>query len=201
MAIETSLSKVNIFSTKELYDENSASLGEDEISFIPVDEVVSTGFILPFVGSSVPEGWLPCDGAKVSRSTYAKLFAAIGTTYGSGDGSTTFNLPNLNNGSFLEGSNTPGTVKSASASVPDHYHAFGYNTANNNGRFIATNATVKYRLAKDVAYRGWNGSGGGGGYNSNTTDAAQANMVTSLPTTSGAVVQPKSVTVKFCIKY
>lgn len=43
--------------------------------------------------SGVPSGWLPCDGAAVSRSTYASLFAAIGVSYGAGDGSTTFNVP------------------------------------------------------------------------------------------------------------
>lgn len=53
------------------------------------------GTILPFAGSSAPTGYLICDGSAVSRTTYANLFAVIGTTYGAGDGSTTFNLPNL----------------------------------------------------------------------------------------------------------
>jgi microcystin-dependent protein len=48
-----------------------------------------------FAGSAAPAGYLLCNGAAVSRSTYAQLFAAIGSTYGAGDGSTTFNLPNL----------------------------------------------------------------------------------------------------------
>jgi microcystin-dependent protein len=54
-----------------------------------------TGIMLPFAGStsSVPSGWLYCDGSAVSRTTYAKLYGVIGTTYGAGDGSTTFNLP------------------------------------------------------------------------------------------------------------
>ena len=54
---------------------------------------VPTGTILPFAGTVVPDGFLLCNGAAVSRTTYAKLFAAIGTKWGSGDGSTTFNLP------------------------------------------------------------------------------------------------------------
>jgi microcystin-dependent protein len=52
------------------------------------------GVIFPFAGTSIPSGWLLCNGAAVSRTTYAALFAVIGTTYGSGDGTTTFNLPN-----------------------------------------------------------------------------------------------------------
>lgn len=165
-------------------------------------DVEPVGTIFAFAGNNIPTGYLPCNGSAISRTTYANLFAVIGTTYGAGNGSTTFNLPNLNNGSFLEGSNTVGTVKSASASVPDHYHAFGYNNTNNGGRFIATNETKTYYLPNNVGFRAWNGSGGGGRYESNTATAAQANMVTSLPTTDTRVtVQPKSVTVKFCIKY
>ena len=53
------------------------------------------GMVQMFAGSTAPSGWLLCNGAAVSRTTYAALFAVIGTTYGSGDGSTTFNLPDL----------------------------------------------------------------------------------------------------------
>lgn len=54
-----------------------------------------TGTVLPFAGSVAPTGWLLCYGQAVSRTTYAPLFAVIGTTFGVGDGSTTFNLPDL----------------------------------------------------------------------------------------------------------
>jgi len=57
---------------------------------------VPTGSLFPFAGSAAPTGYLLCDGSAVARTgTYAALFAVIGTTYGSGDGSTTFNLPDL----------------------------------------------------------------------------------------------------------
>ena len=55
------------------------------------------GIISQFAGSTAPPGYLLCDGAAVSRTTYSSLFTTIGTTYGTGDGSTTFNLPNLQN--------------------------------------------------------------------------------------------------------
>lgn len=51
--------------------------------------------MVAFDPSSPPEGWLECNGAAVSRTTYAALFAVVGTAYGAGDGSTTFNLPNM----------------------------------------------------------------------------------------------------------
>ena len=55
-----------------------------------------TGSITMFAGLSAPNGYLLCDGSAISRTTYSALFNAIGTAYGAGDGSTTFNLPNLN---------------------------------------------------------------------------------------------------------
>jgi microcystin-dependent protein len=56
-----------------------------------------SGSVIAYAGSSAPSGWLMCDGSAVSRAVYAALFAVVGTTYGAGDGSTTFNLPNLVN--------------------------------------------------------------------------------------------------------
>ena len=56
---------------------------------------VPSGALTAYAGSSAPTGWLIADGSAVSRTTYATLFAAIGTTYGAGNGSSTFNLPNL----------------------------------------------------------------------------------------------------------
>ena len=56
---------------------------------------IPTGAVVPFAGASAPTGWILTFGQAVSRTTYAALFAVIGTTYGSGDGSTTFNLPDL----------------------------------------------------------------------------------------------------------
>ena len=55
-----------------------------------------TGSLVAWAGSSAPTGWLSTDGSDISRTTYAGLFSVIGTTYGAGDGSTTFGLPNFN---------------------------------------------------------------------------------------------------------
>lgn len=59
------------------------------------DRPLIAGMVSIFTGSTPPSGWMFCDGAAVSRTTYSELYAAIGTAYGSGDGSTTFNLPDL----------------------------------------------------------------------------------------------------------
>ena len=58
-------------------------------------DVQPAGMISPFGNSTAPSGWLQCNGAAVSRTTYADLFAAIGTVYGAGDGTTTFNVPEI----------------------------------------------------------------------------------------------------------
>lgn len=65
-----------------------------ELNGHPIGGVI-TGSIQMYAGSTAPSGWLICDGSAVSRTTYADLFSVIGTTYGTGDGSTTFNIPNL----------------------------------------------------------------------------------------------------------
>ena len=67
----------------------------------------------------VPDGWLQCNGAAVSRTTYAALFAVIGTKYGSGNGRTTFNLPNIHR-RFIEGTTSASEVAdTVSAGLPD----------------------------------------------------------------------------------
>lgn len=66
------------------------------------------GSIIMFGGATAPNGWLICDGSAVSRTTQADLFDAIGTAFGSGDGSTTFNLPDMR-GQFPRGLNTTGS--------------------------------------------------------------------------------------------
>lgn len=56
---------------------------------------LATGIVWPYAGATAPTGFLLCDGSAVSRTTYADLFTIIGTTYGAGNGSTTFNVPDL----------------------------------------------------------------------------------------------------------
>lgn len=71
-----------------------------------------TGALMPYAGITEPTGWLWCAGQAVSRSTYANLFAAISTTFGVGDGSTTFNVPDLR-GRFPLGKDNMGSGGSA----------------------------------------------------------------------------------------
>jgi len=70
--------------------------GAGQLSFADVAaSAFNSGMLMPYAGASAPTGWLLCYGQAISRTTYADLFAVVGTTYGNGDGSTTFNLPDL----------------------------------------------------------------------------------------------------------
>ena len=69
---------------------------------VKVADTLPLGAIVLFGGTNAPTGWLICDGSAISRTTYSKLFSAIGTTFGEGDGITTFNLPNYK-GKFAVG--------------------------------------------------------------------------------------------------
>lgn len=72
------------------------------LSATVTSDINEVGKVVAFAKSSAPSGFLKCNGAAVSRTTYAALYAAIGTTFGSGDGSTTFNVPDLR-GEFVRG--------------------------------------------------------------------------------------------------
>ena len=150
---------------------------------------VPTGMISAF--HTVPEGWLQCNGAAVSRTTYAALFAVIGTKYGSGDGSTTFNLPNLHH-RFIEGTNTTSEVgQSVSAGLPN-----------------ITGYLCKSDFSNDTSYTGVfsqteRGSAWGGGTSGyeNTWDRPYFSARASNSAYgSSSVVQPASIRMTLCLK-
>ena len=78
------------------------------------------GVILAFGGSSAPSKWVLCDGSAISRTTYSELFSVIGTTYGNGNGTTTFNIPDLR-GKIPVGKNS-GTFNTLGGSVGAETH-------------------------------------------------------------------------------
>ena len=99
------------------------------------DLICPPGMITFFHATDVPEGWLLCNGASVSRTTYSRLFAKIGTKYGAGDGSTTFALPNLD-GRVLQGTTNTGNVGNyLEAQLPNitGYHRSVINAGSDDG--------------------------------------------------------------------
>ena len=77
----------------------------------------STGTIVPWSDTTAPSGFLECNGQAISRTTYSALFAIVGTTYGSGNGSTTFNVPDLKNDVPLGRSNAKALASTGGANT------------------------------------------------------------------------------------
>ena len=107
----------------------------NESGTVALTSLVPPGCIMQYGGSSAPSGWLLCNGSAIVRTTYASLFAIIGTTYGPGNGTTTFNIPDLrtrvavglnSTGTFnalgLTGGQESVTLTSAQSGVPAHTH-------------------------------------------------------------------------------
>ena len=111
------------------------------------------GRIEQYGGSSVPSGWLECDGSAVSRATYARLFAAISTTWGAGDGSTTFNVPDFRGRTLIgKGTGSGLTARALAATGGEENHTL---TQAELPTSTATIATQTQNL----------GTGGGSGVN------------------------------------
>jgi len=91
-------------------------------------EGIPTATIVPWSSASVPSGFLECDGAAVSRTTYADLFAIVGTTYGAGDGSTTFNVPDLQDNVAVGKSNNKALASTGGANTVANSGNVGTNT-------------------------------------------------------------------------
>ena len=154
---------------------------------------VPPGTIIHYAGRTVPSGWLICNGANVSRTDYAALFAAIGTIYGAGNGSTTFGLPNMG-GRFLEGTTYTGSVGTYhSAGLPNITGQINKLPTPWNGLLYEQNGALKPVNVGDKAY-----SGNSNGSNFRLElDASGANEIFGNSTT----VQPPSMALLPCIKF
>ena len=148
---------------------------------------VPPGTIIHYAGRTVPSGWLICNGANVSRTDYAALFAAIGTIYGTGNGVTTFGLPNLN-GRFFEGTTYTGSVGT--------YHSAGL--PNITGNINMANAWGGLAEA-GALYKSKTTRGPGGGADNGTNMYINAAKSSSIYGSSSSV-QPPSMALLACIK-
>jgi microcystin-dependent protein len=160
------------------------------------------GIIMAFAGATAPTGFLSCNGATVSRTTYADLFAAIGTTWGAGDGSTTFRIPDLR-GTFLRGSGTNATGSSSGA-VGQAVGTYAADTYLNHSH-TATSTDAGHTHVNQTT--GPNGAGGGSlvgffGASTATTNTGFASITTTVATstTGGTETKPKNYGVLYIIK-
>lgn len=174
---------------------------------------IPSGCIIPFAGpvENIPAGWLLCDGSAVSRSAYANLYNAIGVAWGTGDGATTFNLPDLR-GMFLRGMAGSDTVADPDANTR-LANANGGNSGNNVGSYQgdairnitgtfgtaqrwnwAQATTGAFEKSQDPSSQTYEHNKLYSGNNINTFDASRVVPV-------GSDNRPKNVYVTYIIKY
>lgn len=153
--------------------------------------LIPTGMIAPFAMSTAPTGWLECDGSAVSRTTYADLFTALSTTHGVGDGSTTFNVPDLR-GEFVRGwDNGKGTdsgrtfASSQADELKSHFHRPNNYSSDSTNRFFQ-------------------GLGSGSGYSYPATGGSGSLLYSTIADqtdpTGGTETRPRNIAMMYCVK-
>ena len=170
---------------------------------------MAIGAIISFTGSTVPDRYLVCDGSAISRETYSALFAVIGTSYGAGDGSTTFNLPNMTGRAVLGAASgynvgstggaetvtlTESTIPSHTHVIPEHGHTNTIAAKTPSLSHTITQAVFKYTgLTTNVSNRYGSGTSKSAYYNrtsaamSKSANLAVANHSATACTMSGSV--------------
>jgi len=195
--------------------------GSGNLSFQVVAGVPS-GAVFCIAVASVPSGYLECNGAAVSRTTYAALFAVIGTQYGAGNGSSTFNIPDLR-GEFIRGfDNGKGTDSgrsiassqsdqnkqhnhSASGSVGDHRHAYAFAQGSGGGvgnDFAGSGINSVTQSGGRLAELEQGGGNDGQdlrGFTANT-DNTQPSLSVSVGNDGGGETRPRNIAMMYVIK-
>ena len=144
-------------------------------------EAVPPGVVVFYPKTTAPTGWLKANGAAISRTTYAALFSAIGTTFGAGDGSTTFNIPDLR-GEFLRGLDNGRGVDSARVLGSAQGDDFKSHAHTQNIGGMMTNSGMIGSFTSD-------------GITAKGLDA------TTTGATRGAETRPRNIALLACIKY
>lgn len=171
-----------------LYLKDGAGTNLSNVSVVAA--ALPAGTVVAFAANKTPTGnFLLCNGANVSRTTYANLFSAISTLYGTGDGSTTFTLPNLAN-KFIMGHGTAGTAKSAGLpNITGSFHLGSTGSQNCEG-------DGAFAINTSKTYGGDDNNGKKSGYQT-TFAAKSSNSIYGASTT----VQPPALTMRYYIKY
>ena len=158
-------------------------------------ELLPAGTIVPFAGANIPTGFLLCNGSAVSRTLYADLFSAIGTVWGTGDGSTTFNLPDARD-RFLEGAGSNSLGAYLEAGLPNitgtaawslaYSFVYANNTALDWGQVQSSYTDVLTQTYAHV-----------GSSKDITLNASKASSIYG----NSKVVQPKALNTNYIIRY
>ena len=188
-------------------DDVLQSDGSGNLSFVALPQAVPTGSVHMMATTTAPSGYLKCNGAAVSRTTYSDLFDTIGTTHGAGDGSSTFNVPDLR-GEFVRGWDDSRGVDSGrsfgssqSSANKEHNHtATATSTVTDPGH----NHVYIDQQAHNEGYRPWKaGDNDCGQRNKNTNNAFTGISVStsvSVANDGGSEARPRNVAMMYVIK-
>ena len=156
---------------------------------------VPPGAVMTFRQATAPAGWLKCNGALVSRTTYADLFAAIGVSDGTGDGVTTFQLPDYR-GEFLRGWDDGRGVDAGRGLGSAQADELKGHTHTNRDRYFRENDSSLTGLTYEMA-----GGAAKGASGSDTDNDAFLYLDTTTGSTGGAETRPRNIALNYCIKY
>ena len=158
------------------------------------------GQIMLFAANSPPTGYLEADGSAVSRTTYATLFAAIGTTFGSGDGSSTFNIPDLrgefirgwDNGRGVDSGRAFGSAQSADMATHGHTGSLASNGAHTH-TYYHSGAGIGSHYPQSASYTNT--------YSGTTSSAGSHTHTLTINDHTGTETRPRNIALLPCIKY
>lgn len=181
--------------------------------------LLPVGAVLPFAGDAAPTGWLVCDGSSISRTDYVDLYAYIGTKYGAGNGSTTFNIPDMRDEFIRGASGTRPVGNQESDSFKSHDHT---GSTSNSGEHTHSGSTSSagahtHKYQRHLASRYGVGIDGEWGQNKypeydtssagnhthkmNLNDAGNHSHNVYINNRGGSETRPRNIALLYCIKY
>ena len=161
-----------------------------------INTIIPAGMIMPYAGMMIPDGWLLCNGINIERTAYESLFNAIGETYGSGDGVSTFTLPDYR-GRFLLGLDNMGD---SSADITTNENADilgGYDGEESHTLSIDEMPTHNHTETVRTTSNSGSGNNHGGSKIGGTSTVETSNAGGSQPIN----ILPPFITVNYLIKY
>ena len=179
--------------------------GSGNLSFAALPQAVPTGSVHLMATTTVPSGYLKCNGAAISRTTYADLFGIIGTAHGAGDGSTTFNVPDLR-GEFVRGWDDGRGVDSGrnfASSQSDQNEAHNHtatSTVTDPGHFHTTENFVVRPSYSEPRNLGVGTDGNGNNVGDTNSKTTGITVATTIANDGGTEARPRNIAMMYVIK-
>lgn len=207
LMLQSGVTANEISNDPELFDNSASAIPTEQAVKGYIDQLL-VGSITAFAMETPPEGWLECNGRAISRTSFSRLFAKIGTRFGAGNGSTTFNLPDLRN-EFIRGWDHTRSLGSKQASAfQDHRHDFNgtLESVSSNSHNHVNKCGGAYTFKKGIwgktTVTDYN-SNGKSNYSSHNHSFRPSGTITNA--TSGNrdsnETRPQNMALMYCIKY